>query len=71
MALAYLAWLVWGTLPAGFGTGHGYFAVAFMGGPSAALYAISRLIPPRRLVICLRCSWSREYALHRPAKRVA
>ena len=48
-------------MPLGFGTGHGYFAVALIGGPSFLLYLISRLFPRNRLVICLHCSWNREY----------
>lgn len=47
--------------PWGFGAGQGYFALTIIGGPSAVLYLISRLLPRTRRVICLRCSWSREY----------
>lgn len=61
MALVYLLWLFWVTEDPGFGTGHGYFAVLLIGGPSFLLYAISRLLPHRRLVICLHCSWNQEY----------
>lgn len=61
MALVYLSFLIWGTISPGFGTGAGYFAVAVIGGPSLLLYLISRLLPQRRNVICLRCSWNREF----------
>ncbi len=67
LALAYLAQLFWGRGGMGFGTGAGYFAVAWICGPSLLLYAISRLLPKVRRVICLRCSWNREYPLTRTA----
>jgi hypothetical protein len=61
MAVLYLGVLFWGRWPLGFGSGHGYAAVAFIAGPSLLLYAISRLFPRRHRVMCLRCSWSHEY----------
>lgn len=63
MAVVYLALLFLGSpgMGLGFGTGHGYFAVALIGGPSLVLYAISRFFPRNRLVICLHCSWNREF----------
>ncbi len=61
MAIAYVAQLFWGSANMGFGTGAGYFALLVIGGPSLLLYAVSRLLPARRLVICQRCSWNREY----------
>ena len=61
MSVVYLALLFFGGYALGFGTGHGYWAVAVIGGPSLVLYAVSRLLPRVRLVICLRCSWSQEY----------
>lgn len=61
MAIVYVAQLFWGNANLGFGTGAGYFALLVIGGPSLLLYAVSRLLPKRRLVICQRCSWNREY----------
>ena len=61
MALVYLSLLFAGSRALGFGTGHGYLAIAIMGGPSLVLYAVSNLLPKRRRVICLHCSWSHEY----------
>ena len=61
MAVIYFSWLFWGSTPMGFGTGAGYFAVAVICGPSLLLYIISRLLPQRRNVICLRCSWNQEF----------
>lgn len=68
MAVVYLYLLLReaAAMELGFGSGHGYLAVALVGGPSFLLYAASRLFPRRRLVICLRCSWNREYP---PASR--
>lgn len=60
MAIAYLALLFGAGSDLGFGTGHGYFALMLIGGPSLVLYAVSRLFPRNRLVICQRCSWNRE-----------
>lgn len=65
MALAYLGFLIWGTTSPGFGTGAGYFAVGVIGGPSLLLYAVSRLLPHLRDVICLRCSWNQEFPFER------
>ncbi len=67
LALAYLAQLFWGSANMGFGTGAGYFAVLWICGPSLLLYAVSRLLPKVRRVICLRCSWNQEY----PARSTA
>jgi hypothetical protein len=61
MAIVYVAQLFWGNANLGFGTGAGYFALLVIGGPSLLPYAASRLLPKRRLVICQRCSWNREY----------
>lgn len=61
MALAYLVQLFWGSAQLGFGTGHGYWALLFIGGPSLLLYTITRLFPKARIIICPRCSWNREY----------
>jgi len=63
MALVYLAVLLLGSRALGFGTGHGYFAVALIGGPSLLLYALSNLVPKRRRVICLHCSCNQEFDL--------
>ena len=63
MAVVYLAMLLVGNRALGFGTGHGYFAVALIGGPSLLLYALSNLMPKRRRVFCLHCSWNREFDL--------
>ncbi len=65
MAIGYLYWLFFGDTPVGFGTGHGYFAVAVIAGPSFLLYTFSRILPRVRNVICLRCSWNQEYPLKR------
>ncbi len=61
LAVAYLSLLFFGEQNLGFGTGAGYLAIALIGGPSLLLYAVSRLLPRRRVVICLHCSWNREY----------
>ena len=61
MAAVYVAMLLFGSRPLGFGTGHGYFAVAIIGGPSFLLYVLSNLVPKRRRVICLHCSWNDEF----------
>ncbi|MFQ5350460.1 MAG: hypothetical protein ACE5EG_08470 [Thermoanaerobaculia bacterium] len=61
MGLVYLYLLFLSEMDMGFGTGAGYFAVALIGGPSFLLYAVSRRLPRVRLVICLHCSWNREY----------
>jgi hypothetical protein len=61
MGLVYVVTLLWGDLQLGFGTGHGYLALAFIGGPSILFYLISRLFPRVRRVICQRCSWNQEY----------
>lgn len=71
MAVLYLVLLLGGRYALGFGTGHGYLAVALIGGPSLILYGVSRLLPPVRQVICLRCSWSRTYPPERSRPRVA
>lgn len=65
--------LVWGLLllldvadhPWGLGAGRGYLALPIIGGPSLVLYVASRLLPRTRRVICLRCSWNREYRRYR------
>ena len=69
MAVVYLVLLFREAsgLQFGFGSGHGYLAVALVGGPSFLLYAISRLFPRTRLVICLHCSWNHEYPPSRQA----
>ena len=61
VAIGYLLLLFFGDSDLGFGTGHGYLAVALIGGPSFLLYLVSRLLPRTRLVICLHCSWNQEY----------
>ena len=71
MAVVYLFLLFQGDSDMGFGTGAGYFAVALIGGPSFLLYAISRLFPRSRLVICLHCSWNHEYPPTRRFKRAS
>ena len=48
--------------PWGIGAGRGYLALPIIGGPSAISYVVSRLLPRTRRVICLHCSWNREYA---------
>ena len=63
MAAVYLYLVLLSDFDPGFGTGAGYLAVALIGGPSFLLYAVSRLLPRCRLVICLHCSWSAEYPL--------
>ena len=69
MAVVYLLLLFQGYRDLGFGTGHGYLAVGLIGGPSFLLYALSRLFPRSRLVICLHCSWNREYPPdHQPGR---
>ena len=60
-AALYLVQLFWGEGALGFGTGAGYYAVAWIGGPSMILYALSRLFARTRIVICQRCSWNQEY----------
>jgi hypothetical protein len=60
-SLLYLALLFWGDRSLGFGTGAGYYSVFWICGPSLVLYALSRLFPRTRIVICQRCSWNREY----------
>lgn len=55
--------------PWGFGAGEGYWALPIIGGPSAVLYVVSRFLPRTRRVICLRCSWSREYPAPRWSAR--
>lgn len=64
MGIVYVVFLFWGDSHFGFGTGHGYAAVVVIATPSLLLYGISRLLPRRRLVMCLRCSWNREYPDH-------
>ena len=71
MAMLYLSLIFRGDLNPGFGTGAGYLAVALIGGPSFLLYAISRLFPRLRLVICLHCSWNHEYPPIKRSKRAA
>mgnify|MGYP006969420863 FL=1 len=66
MAAAYISFLIWGEVGPGIGTGAGYFALAVVGGPSLALYMLSRYFPFRRRVICLRCSWNEVYPTVRP-----
>lgn len=61
IAAVYLFLLFQGDRDMGFGTGAGYLAVGLIGGPSFLLYAISRLLPRSRLVICLHCSWNQEF----------
>ena len=71
MTLAYLAQLFFTGSDLGFGTGAGYFAIAWICGPSLLLYLVSRLLPRVRLVICDRCSWNAEYPLPKTVGRVA
>ncbi len=71
MTAVYLAFLFFSDEDMGFGTGAGYFAIAMIGGPSLALYAVSRVLPRRRLVICLHCSWNREYPAGRSPGRTS
>ena len=61
MAVFYLSFLIWGEVSPGFGAGAGYFAIGVISGPSLLLYVISRLMPQRRRVICLRCSWNQKF----------
>lgn len=63
-AALFLALIFWGETPPPFGAGAAYYAIVWIGGPSMALYLISRFFPRTRIVICQRCSWNREY---RPA----
>ena len=56
-----LLFLVVSGHPWGFGAVEGYWALPVIGGPSAVLYVVSRLLPRTRRIICLRCSWNREY----------
>lgn len=70
LAMTYLAQLFLGGTWLGVGTGAGYYAVLWIGGPSLVLYMVSRLLPRVRQVICLRCSWNEEYPLSRTAGRV-
>jgi amino acid transporter len=60
-AALYLALIFWGTTPPPFGAGAAYYAAIWVGGPSLILYALSRLFPRTRIVICQRCSWNKEY----------
>ena len=68
LAIAYLVQLFWGGSNLGFGTGAGYYAIAWICGPSLLLYAISRLLPRVRRVICLRCSWNQEFPIAEAAR---
>lgn len=71
MALAYLGLVFFSDFNPGFGTGAGGLALLIIGGPSLLLYLISRILPGRRLVICLHCSWNREYPAPHTAGRTA
>ncbi len=39
----------------------GYFIVAYICAPSMLVYSVSLLMPRDRRVICLHCSWYRDY----------
>ncbi len=43
----------------------GYFIIAFICGPSLLIYSVTVLLPRTRRVICLRCSWFRDYPFSR------
>ena len=46
---------------ASFGFVSGYFSLGYICIPSLLVYSVSVLMPRDRRVICLHCSWYRDY----------
>ncbi len=65
MAMLFLYLLFSGSSPPFYTTTSGYFIVAFVCGPSLLVYSVSLLMSRERRIICLHCSWYRDYPYRR------
>lgn len=61
MGVVFVVQLFTGTFPVAFSAVSGYFIAAYIATPSLLLYAVSIVFPRDRRVICLHCSWYRDY----------
>lgn len=49
------------SFPTNFHNAFGHYIMAFVCGPSMVLYTLALPFPKQRRVICLRCSWYRDF----------
>jgi len=61
MSVVFLVQMFSGAFPVSFHVASGYFIIAYVSTPSLLLVALSMLFPRDRRVICLHCSWYRDY----------
>ena len=61
MAVFFLYLFFSGNFLPSFSVVSGYFILVVICGPSLLLYSVTLLIPRTRRVICLHCSWYRDY----------
>lgn len=61
MAILFVAAWASGYIPGFSSSASGYFIIAVVCSPAALLYAASQAFPRMFRVICLHCSWFRDY----------
>ncbi len=65
MAMLFLYMLFSGSFLRFYTATSGYFIVALVCGPSLLVYSVSLLMPRELRIICLHCSWYRDYPYRR------
>ncbi|MCP3957456.1 MAG: hypothetical protein GY719_06355 [bacterium] len=65
MAVVFVFHFFSESFPTNFHNAFGHYVVAFVCGPSMLIYTLALPFPKQRRVICLRCSWYRDYPVRR------
>ncbi len=61
MAVVFVFHVFSESFPTDFHDAFGHYVMAFVCGPSMLIYTLALPFPKQRRVICLRCSWYRDY----------